>query len=161
MICSIALLNTTVLTSTRMPFTLAEDGYLPPFLTAKHSRYGTPWIAILISSAIYASLALHTLGQLISIYNWLRAATTVMTVLAAWGIRRKYPDLPRAYRIPGGNLGLLYVISLPVLMTYLALRYSDPIGLRWGPWALAVGPVVYVVVKWFAKRAAAKAHARS
>jgi amino acid transporter len=160
MISIVALLNSTVLTSTRMPFTLAEDGYLPPFLARRHPRYGTPWIAILISSGLYASLALHTLGQLISIYNWLRAATTVMTVLAAWGIRRRYPDLPRAYRIPGGQLGLTYVIALPVVMTYMALRYSDPIGLRWGPWALGAGPAVYVVVKWFARRAAEKAQSR-
>src|SRR5207244_1538658 len=71
---NVAPLNSTVLTTTRMPFALAEDGYLPPFLTRRHPRYGTPWIAILISSAIYASLALHSLGELISIYVWLRAA---------------------------------------------------------------------------------------
>ena len=162
MICNVALLNSTVLTSTRMPFTLAEDGYLPPFLTRRHPRYGTPWIAILISAAIYASLALHSLGELISIYVWLRAATTVLTVLSAWGLRRKRlrrkrPDLPRGFRIPGGNLGLVYVIALPLVMTYIVLRYSDPIARRWGPWALAAGPVVYFVVKWFAKRAAHQA----
>jgi amino acid transporter len=154
MICNVALLNSTVLTSTRMPFTLAEDGYLPPFLTRRHPRYGTPWIAILISCAIYASLALHSLGELISIYVWLRAATTVLTVLAAWGLRRKRPDLPRAFRIPGGNLGMMYVIALPLAMTYVVLRYSDPVALRWGPWALGAGPVVYFVVKWFARRTA-------
>lgn len=162
MVGTMALLNSTILTSTRMPFALAEDGYLPPFLTAKHPRYGTPWIAILISAAIYASLAWgHSLGQLISVYVWLRVATTVMTVLSAWGLRLKRPDLPRAFRIPGGSLGLAYVVGLPIVMTCLViytLRYSDPISLRWGPWALAAGPVVYVVVKWFAKRAAQKAH---
>ena len=160
MVGSMALLNSTVLTTTRMPFALAEDGYLPPFLTAKHSRYGTPWIAILISAAIYASLALHTLGQLISIYVWLRAATTVMTVLSAWRLRRKRPDLPRAFRIPGGRFGLAYVVALPIVMTCIIiyaiyiLRFRDPIPWRWGPWALLLGPVVYVVVKWFAKRGA-------
>jgi amino acid transporter len=160
MVSTMALLNSTVLTTTRMPFALAEDGYLPPFLTAKHPRYGTPWVAILISAAIYASLALHTLGQLISIYVWLRAATTVMTVLSAWALRRMRPDLPRAFRIPGGRLGLAYVVALPIVMTCIIiyaiyiLRYRDPIPWRWGPWALALGPVVYVVVKWFAKRAA-------
>jgi amino acid transporter len=140
-----------------MPFALAEDGYLPPFLTRRHPRYGTPWVAILISATIYASLALHTLGQLISIYNWLRAATTVLTVLAAWGMRRRHPLLPRAFRIPGGRFGLVYVVALPIVMTYVALRYSDPMGLRWGPWALAAGPVVYVLVKLFARRAARQA----
>ena len=44
MICNVALLNSTVLTATRMPFAMAEDGYLPAALTRKHSRYGTPWL---------------------------------------------------------------------------------------------------------------------
>jgi amino acid transporter len=153
---NVALLNSVVLTTTRMPFALAEDGYLPPFLAKRHPRYGTPWIAIMISAAIYASLALHTLGQLISIYVWLRAATTVMTVLSAWQLRRKHPDLPRAFRIPGGNLGLLYVIVMPVAMTCVVLWHCEPIAMRWGPVALALGPVVYVVVKWFARRHAAR-----
>ena len=157
MVSTVALLNSTVLTTTRMPFALAEDGYLPRFLTAKHPRFGTPWVAILISAAIYASLALHTLGQLISVYVWFRAATTVMTVLSAWGLRHKRPDLPRAFRIPAGRLGLVYVIVLPMVMTAVALCFSDPIAKRWGPWALAVGPVVYVVVKWFAKQATQRA----
>jgi amino acid transporter len=154
MVGNVALLNSTMLTATPMPFTLAEDGYLPRFLTRRHPRYGTHWIAILISAAIYASLALNSLGELISIYVWLRAATTVMTVLSAWGLRRKRPDLPRGFRIPGGNLGLIYVIAMPLAMTYVALRYSDPVALRWGPWALAAGPAVYFVVKWFGKRSA-------
>ncbi|MGA9527493.1 MAG: APC family permease [Terriglobales bacterium] len=154
MVGTLALLNSTVLTSTRMPFTLAEDGYLPPFLTRRHPRYGTPWIAILVSTAIYASLALHSLGELISIYVWLRAATTVMTVLSAWGMRRKLPDLARPFRIPCGAFGLAYVILPPLVMTYVVLRYSDPMAMRWGPWALGAGPIVYLVVKWFAKRAA-------
>jgi len=157
MVGNVALLNSTMLTATPMPFTLAEDGYLPPFLTRKHPRYGTPWIAILISAAIYASLALHSLGELISIYAWLRGATTVLTVLSVWKLRSKRPDLPRAFRVPGGNLGLVYVIAMPLVMTCVALRYSATIAMRWGPCALAAGPVVYFVVKWFARRAGQKA----
>lgn len=156
MVGNAALLNSTMLTASPMPFALAEDGYLPPFLTRRHRRYGTPWVAIVISAAIYAALALHSLGELISIYVWLRAATTVLTVLSAWGLRRKRPDLPRAFRIPGGNFGLFYVIALPLAATYVVLRYSAPIAMRWGPWALAAGPAVYFVVKWFARRAAQK-----
>jgi amino acid transporter len=154
---AVALLNATMLTATPMPFALAEDGYLPPFLTRRHPRYGTPWIAILISAAIYASLALHSLGDLISIYGWLRGATTGLTVLSSWGLRRRRPDLPRPFRIPGGNLGLLYVITMPMAMTCVALGNSPKIAKLWGPCALAAGPFVYFVVKWFAKRAAQKA----
>ena len=46
MVGNVALLNSTVLTTTRMPFAMAEDGYLPEVLTRKHPRYGTPWLAI-------------------------------------------------------------------------------------------------------------------
>ena len=49
---------------------------------------------------MYALLALHSLLQLISIYNWLRVATTVMTVLAAWQLRRKKPDMAAPVRNP-------------------------------------------------------------
>ena len=160
-VCTMALLNSTVLTTTRMPFALAEDGYLPPFLRARHPRYGTPWIAILVSAAIYASLAQHTLGQLISIYVWFRISTTLLTVLSAWRLRQKRPDLPRAFRIPGGALGLAYAVVPPLVMTGVVLcsmvynwRYGDRFSLYWGPPALALGPVVYLVTRWFARRAA-------
>ena len=46
MVGNVALLNSTILTTTRMPFAMAEDGYLPVVLTRKHRRYGTPWLAI-------------------------------------------------------------------------------------------------------------------
>lgn len=147
MFCDVALLNSTVLTSTRMPFAMAEDGYLPAFLARKHSRYGTPAVAIAVSAVIYAALAFHTLGQLISIYLWLRCATTILTLLSAWGMRRKYPDLPRPFRIPGGAVGLWAAILVPAAMTYVALRYSDPIAQKWGPVGLSAGLLVYGVVK--------------
>ena len=93
MVGNVALLNSTILTTTRMPFAMAEDGYLPQTLTRKHSRYGTPWLAIVVSAAIYALLAWQSLAQLISVYIWLRSATTVLTVLSARKLRRTQPAL--------------------------------------------------------------------
>ena len=113
MVGNVALLNSTVLTTTRMPFAMAEDGYLPQALTRKHSRYGTPWLAIVVSAVIYALLAWQSLGQLISVYIWLRSATTVLTVLSAWKLRRTQPELKRSFTIPGGRAGLLYVVGAP------------------------------------------------
>jgi amino acid transporter len=147
MVTNLALLNATVLTSTRMPFAMAEDGYLPTALTGKHRRYGTPWIAIIVSGTIYGLLALHSLVQLITIYSWLRVATTVLTVLAAWQLRRKRPDLPRSFLIPGGWPGLMAAVVAVLLMSVVALMGSDRYGLRWGPVALAAGPVVYWLLK--------------
>ena len=142
-----ALLNGTILASTRMPFAMAEDGYLPHVLTGVHRRYGTPWTAIVTSAVIYGLLAIHSLLQLITIYNWLRVATTVMTVLAAWQLRRKKPDMPRPFVIPGGRGGLIYSVVAVIAMSVVALLGSDRYGLIWGPVALAVGPIVYFALR--------------
>jgi amino acid transporter len=144
MVGNVALLNSTVLTTTRMPFAMAEDGYLSAALTRKHSRYGTPWLAILVSAAIYALLAWQSLGQLISVYIWLRSATTVLTVLSAWKLRRTRPDMPRSFVIPGGNLGLIYVVTAPVVMALVALLGSDRFALIGGAVAMVLGPLVYL-----------------
>jgi amino acid transporter len=139
----ISILNSTVLSSTRMPFAMAEDGYLSSFLTRQHPRFGTPWLAILISAAIYSLLAWNSLTQLISVYIWLRIATSVMTVLSAWQLRRKRPDLERAFRIPWGRKGLGYAVLAPLIMSGVALIASDRFGLKYGPLLLLLGPVAY------------------
>jgi amino acid transporter len=146
MVCNIALLNSTVLTTTRMPFAMAEDGYLSSALTRKHSRYGTPWLAIVVSAIIYALLAWQSLGQLISVYIWLRSATTVLTVVSAWKLRRTRPEMPRAFVIPGERWGLVYVVGAPVVMAIVALLGGDRFATVGGAIAILLGPAVYLLI---------------
>ena len=82
MVANVSLLNSTVLASTRMPFAMAQDGFLSPMLTKTHQRFGTPAVSILVSGCIYAVLAVHSLTQLITVYVWLRVVTSMLTVLA-------------------------------------------------------------------------------
>ncbi len=147
MIGNVALLNSTILTTTRMPFAMAEDKYLPPALTSRHARYGTPWLAIVTSAVIYALLAWQSLAELISVYIWLRSATTVLTVLSAWKLRRWHPELKRSFTIPGGRAGLLYVVVAPVVMALVALLGSDRFGLIGGAIAIVAGPVMYGMLR--------------
>jgi amino acid transporter len=147
-ITSAVILNSSLLTSTRMPFAMAEDGYLPAVLTRPHPCYGTPWIAIGFSAIIYGLFAVETLTELITVYMWLRIATSVLTFLAAWQLRRKRPDLPRSFRIPWGRKGLIYAVGAPLLMSAVAMLGSDRYALRWGPVALLIGPVAY----WFIRQ---------
>ncbi len=147
MVGNVALLNSTILTTTRMPFAMAEDGYLPNVLTRKHTRYGTPWLAIVASAVIYGLLAWQSLGQLISVYIWLRSATTVMTVLSAWKLRRSKPDLPRSFVVPGGAGGILYVVAAPILMAIVALLGGNRFATIGGAVAIVVGPVAYGLLR--------------
>jgi len=147
MVTNVSLLNATVLTSTRMPSTMAEDGYLPVAFSAQHPRYGTPWIAIVVSSIIYALLAQKTMVQLLTVYVWLRIGVTVLTVLASWRLRETQPNLTRPFRIPWGRAGLLYVIIAPLAMSVVALVASDPFARKWGPVPVLLGPAMYFVLR--------------
>jgi amino acid transporter len=151
LITNLSLLNATVLTSTRMPSTMAEDGYLPGAFSARHPRYGTPWIAIIVSSIIYALLAQKTMVQLLTVYVWLRIGVTVLTVLSSWQLRKTQPELARPFRIPWGRAGLLYVIVAPLVMSVAALAGSDPFARKWGPVPVLLGPVMYGGMKMMKK----------
>jgi amino acid transporter len=161
-VTNLALFNSTVLTTTPMPSAMAEDGYFRPFLARKHPKYGTPAVAIVVSSIIYAALATHSLVQLISVYTWLRIATSVLTVLSAWKLRKTMPALERPFRIPWGKLGLAYAVAAPVLMSAVSLLGSDRFALYWGPPAMLTGPVAYWLLKMRKRRGAiAGAHQSS
>jgi amino acid transporter len=163
MVANAALLNSTVLATTRMPFAMAEDKFLPPFLTRVHPRFGTPAASIVISGAIYAAFAMFTLTQLIAVYAWLRVATSVMTVLSAWKLRQRKPEMPRPFVIPGGRKGLLYAVAAPVLLGILAtvgsvadsVHRTDRLVLLSAPAAILLGPLAFAVSQWWRRRCSA------
>jgi len=156
MVANAALLNSTVLATTRMPFALAEDKFLPNFLTRIHPRFGTPALAIIVSGAIYAAFAMFTLTQLLSVYAWLRVATSVLTVLSAWKLRRLKPEMPRPFAIPGGRKGLLYAVAAPIFLGIIAtagsvagsIQRNDRLVLLSAPAAIILGPLAYAVSRW-------------
>ena len=153
-VMNLSILNSAMLTTTRMPSAMAQDGYLTPVLAQMHPRFGTPWISILLSAFIYCLLAGLKVTELIPIYIWLRIATSVLTVLSAWRLRRTRSDLPRAFRIPWSNLGLAYAVIAPLVISGAALiipmfshAEADKFSSRWGPVVLVFGPFAYLLFR--------------
>jgi amino acid transporter len=153
-VMNLSILNSTILTTTRMPSAMAQDGYLSPVLAKIHPRFGTPWIAILFSMAIYCLLAGHRVTQLISVYIWLRIATSILTVLSAWKLRRDRPEMQRPFLIPWGSAGLAYAVIAPLLISAVALIVpafshapDDQFAMRWGPVVLVIGPLAYLLFR--------------
>ncbi len=72
MIGTLSLSNSTILYTTRIPATMAEDGYLPAWLGKIHSRFGTPARAIAVSFVVYCILAKYPVEDLVNIYIWTR-----------------------------------------------------------------------------------------
>ena len=60
--------------------------------------------------------------------------------------------MPRAFVIPGGRMGLFYVVAAPVVMALVALLGSDRFAVIGGAIAMMLGPVVYLLTKTRANR---------
>lgn len=142
-IANFILLESTVLSVTRVPLTMAEDGYLHPGLAKINTRFGTPARSILLTTAFCAALAVFSLTQLIAVYAWSRMATSMLTMISFWELRRKYPDSPRSFRVPGGTWGAAGIVLAPALLFAWAMLYSDPSTRLWGVLSLVTGPVAY------------------
>jgi amino acid transporter len=153
-ICVFVLLDATMLSVTRVPLAMAEDGYFHPALGKVSARFGTPVLSILLSTVFCAALAVFTVPQLIGVYAWTRMATSIQTVLSFWQLRRKYPDAPRSFRVGGGVVGAMLIVITPTLLFVWAMIYSDVPTRKWGFLNLISGPVVYLWI-WYRRRARA------
>jgi amino acid transporter len=147
-----SLSNSTILSTTRLPFAMAQDGLLPRWLARLHPRYATPARAIALSTVVYSALAVTNVVDLVAIYIWTRIATSLLTLLSAWRLRFLMPDAPRTFRIPGGRAGLAYVVIFPAVLCGVGLYYSEPIAFQYSPWLLASGPVAYLVFRSLTRR---------
>ncbi len=145
---SLSLANSTILYTTRIPATMAQDGYLPAWLGRIHPWYKTPVLAIAVSAVVYCVLARYDVDDMVNIYIWTRIATTLLTLFAAWQMRRKDPDAPRSFRIPGGAGGLAYVLIFPVILCALKVAQSEDYVWKYAPMLLLSGPVAYAVLRY-------------
>jgi APA family basic amino acid/polyamine antiporter len=121
----------------RVFFSMARDGLLPPFVQQVHPRFRTPWITTAVTAvlvAVFASfLKLSEAGDLCSIGTLLAFVIVSVGILA---LRVRHPELKPAFRTPAvwfvapaGALAALYLmVSLPG-KTWLRLVIWMVIGL--------------------------------
>ena len=125
---------------TRILFAMSRDGLLPAKLSTVHPKYGTPffatWLVGIIFGLIAAVVPLNVLAELVNIGTL--AAFTLVSI-AVIVLRKKRPDLPRAFRCPGVPVipGLAIVFCL-ALMSFLSWHT----WLAFAIW-LAIGAAVY------------------
>ncbi|MDO8040186.1 MULTISPECIES: amino acid permease [Janthinobacterium] len=125
---------------TRIIFAMSRDGLLPKRLSTVHPRFHTPffatWLVGIVFGLIAAVIPLNILAELINIGTL--AAFTMVSV-AVVVLRKKRPDLPRAFRCPG----VPYVPALAVILCVGLMSF-----LSWVTWVaftiwLVIGLVIY------------------
>ena len=142
---------------TRLPRVMAEDGYLPRIFT-RTNRAGAPWVAILVSAVFWA--ACYPLGfeRSLILDVLLTGLSVLLEFWALVALRIREPNLVRPYRVPGGTVGAV-LIGIPPLMLIIAAlvrNSSEAIGdtseLVIAFVIIAAGIVAYVVSRAATKR---------
>jgi amino acid transporter len=134
---------TLVLTNSRIPFVLARDRQLPPAFGLIHERFGTPWVAVLASAAIYAAFAAFSFKELIVLNVWLYSLALLVELAAFVRLRVTEPTLPRPWRVPGGTPGMIVAATLPGLFSLLAMATAGWTNTIAGVVAALTGPAAY------------------
>lgn len=150
MISALALFNALLMSYSRIPLVMAEDGFLPKMF-AKTDHRGTPRNAILFSAVFYSFFALVAFGRLVVADVLLYAFALFLEFGALLMLRKKEPELRGSFRIPAGfkTVCVLAAIPLLILIAVVALEMRDgEFGLPAVLGAIAaalLGPVAYSV----------------
>lgn len=133
-------LNVNLLTTPRIPFAMSTRGELPQILSAVHSRFRTPHVAIIVSAAVMLALTLSSsLIYALTVSTIARLLAYAATCVALPTLRRKSDCPPAQFTVPGGT-----VISIvAVLLSVWLLSNSTYSEARDSGIALAAGIVVY------------------
>ena len=125
---------------TRILFAMSRDGLLPAKLSEVHPKYGTPYFGTWMVGIIFGLIAaLVPLGVLAELVNIGTLAAFSLVSVAVIILRKKRPDLPRAFRCPGVPvIPALAIIFCLVLMSFLSWHTWVAFGI----W-IAIGLAVY------------------
>jgi amino acid transporter len=116
MISGFGMFNALVMSYSRLPLAMAQDGMLPKIFGKLHRKSHAPWVAILFLAVCWALCLGLGFQRLVTIDILLYGASLSLEFVALIWLRFREPDLPRPFRVPGGKLGAIAIGIAPVLL---------------------------------------------
>jgi APA family basic amino acid/polyamine antiporter len=138
----LSVINAVLMLGTRILFAVARDGLFVE-QAAVVSRSGTPVTAMLMTTgAAFALVLSGTFEQLVAVASVLYVGIYASGFLALIALRRREPDLPRPFRVPGYPWTpiLMLVVSAAFLVASIA---GDPRSSAIAVGLLAAGYAAY------------------
>jgi len=121
-ICGVGMFNALMMSYTRLPMAMAEDGMLPAFV-ARRNRRNVPWVSVLICGLAWALALNLKFERLISIDLILYGSSLLLEFVALVVLRLREPDLPRPFK--AGNLAFVCSLGIgPAALIAYALYAS-------------------------------------
>ncbi|MFN8012769.1 MAG: amino acid permease [Holophagaceae bacterium] len=125
-------LNASLLGTSRVPYAMARDGLLPPFLGRVRPDSRVPAGAVLYTTAFATLLVLTgSFESLTAFFVFTQWSFFALGAVALFRLRRLEPDLPRPARVPGYPVLPALFLALAGLLTVHAVVRR--------PWRSAAG----------------------
>jgi len=116
MISAFGMFNALVMSYSRLPLAMAQDGMLPGLFAKMHPRTRAPWVAILACALGWAMCLGLGFERLVTIDILLYGSSLALEFVALVALRLREPELRRPFRVPGGIFGALAVGVAPILL---------------------------------------------
>src|SRR5438128_4530528 len=118
MISALGTLNASIMTGPRIFFAMADDGLFFFSSRRRHTRFKTPYVAISLAAALaIVFVMVRTFEQLADAFVLAIWPFYAVGAAAIYTLRRKRPDLPRAYRTWGYPVTpILFILAVVLLI---------------------------------------------
>ena len=152
MLCGLGMANALVMSYSRLPLVLAQDGRLPRFFARQLAGSGAPWVSILALTVAWSAALGLGLDRLIELDVLLYGLSLLLEFAALVILRVREPELRRPFRVPGGLPVAILLGVGPALLLGLALArerggHTERIGaLSLAAALVATGPLIYLAM---------------
>ncbi|MFZ1705970.1 MAG: APC family permease [Saprospiraceae bacterium] len=140
------------LAGSRVLFAMGRGKIIAPVLGKSHIKYKTPYVAVVFSGVVTFLASLMGPGAMVTFVN----VGSLCIVIAFLGVsasflslRKKFPDLHRPYKTPGGKfLGYVGIIGSIFILLIMGFPGS-PVALVWPyEWAIFITFSLLGILFW-------------
>jgi amino acid transporter len=148
-LCAVGMYNALLLSFSRLPAAMAEDGLLPKALAKQNAR-GVPVFAVVVCSVLYSLGLFFDFQRLLELDILFYGTSIMLEFCALVALRIKEPKLERPFKVPGGvPVAVLMGLGPGALFAYALHRSavsgeSHTTSIVAGGTCLLVGAIVLV-----------------
>ncbi|MEO6522866.1 MAG: APC family permease [Mucilaginibacter sp.] len=114
MACVLGLYSAVLLSVSRVPKVMADDGLMPKKLEALHPKYNSPYVSILVCSVVVSMMIILSFKELLIMDVTLYGAGLALEFISLIVLRIKAPNAHRPFKIPLNVFGLFVMVMFPM-----------------------------------------------